>query len=53
MPAKPSGRKTKPTAISLAECPNCMRVKLYLKEVSDGAKPADDSDIKNNASCIK
>jgi hypothetical protein len=36
-----------------SECPNCMRVKLYLKEVSDGVKPVDESDIKNNASCIK
>jgi hypothetical protein len=32
-----------------AECPNCMRVKLYLKEVGD--KPVDEGDMKNNVSC--
>ena len=33
------------------ECPNCMRVKLYLKSVSEGVKPVDEVDMKNNASC--
>lgn len=36
-----------------SECPNCMRVKLYLKEVSDGVKPVDEGDMKNNVSCTK
>jgi hypothetical protein len=36
-----------------AECPNCMRVKLYLKEVADGVKPVDEGDMKNNVSCVK
>jgi hypothetical protein len=34
-----------------AECPNCMRVKLYLKEVADGTKPVSEGDMKNNVSC--
>jgi hypothetical protein len=36
-----------------AECPNCMRVKLYLKDVGDGVNPVDEADMKNNASCVK
>jgi hypothetical protein len=36
-----------------AECPNCMRVKLYLKEVAEGGKPVDEGDMKNNVSCTK
>jgi hypothetical protein len=35
-----------------AECPNCMRVKLYLKEVAGGTKPVDEGDMKNNVSCV-
>jgi hypothetical protein len=35
------------------ECPNCMRVHLYLKEVSGGQKPVEEGDMKNNASCAK
>ena len=35
------------------ECENCMRVKLYLKEVSDGVKPVEEGDMKNNVSCTK
>jgi hypothetical protein len=34
-----------------SECPNCMKTKLYLKSVSDGVKPVDEGDMKNNASC--
>lgn len=34
-----------------AECPNCMRVRLYLNAVSDGKKPVEEGDMKNNASC--
>jgi hypothetical protein len=34
-----------------SECPNCMRVKLFLKSVSDGVKPVEEGDMKNNASC--
>ncbi|HEV7600487.1 MAG TPA: hypothetical protein VGO49_09545 [Bradyrhizobium sp.] len=36
-----------------AECPNCMRVKLYLKEFEGGVKPVDEADMKNNVSCVK
>jgi hypothetical protein len=36
-----------------AECPNCMRVKLYLKEVAEGGKPVGEGDMKNNFSCTK
>lgn len=37
-----------------AECPNCMRARLFLKEVSDGVKPVDEGDMmKNNASCTR
>jgi hypothetical protein len=36
-----------------SECPNCMRAKLYLKSVSDGVKPVEEGDMKNNASCAK
>jgi hypothetical protein len=35
------------------ECQNCMRAKLYLKEVSGGEKPIGEGDMKNNASCAK
>jgi hypothetical protein len=35
-----------------SECSNCMRVKLYLKEVSEGAKPVNEDDMKNNVSCV-
>jgi hypothetical protein len=35
------------------ECPNCMRVKLYLKDVGGGVKPVDEGDMKNNVSCVK
>jgi hypothetical protein len=34
-----------------SECPNCMRVKLFLKSMSDGVKPVEEGDMKNNASC--
>lgn len=34
-----------------SECPNCMKAKLYLKSVSDGVKPVEEGDMKNNASC--
>jgi hypothetical protein len=33
------------------ECRNCMRVHLYLKEVSGGQKPVEEGDMMNNASC--
>jgi hypothetical protein len=36
-----------------AECPNCMRVKLYLKEFEGGVKPVNEGDMKNNFSCVK
>jgi hypothetical protein len=36
-----------------SECPNCMRVKLYLKEVAEGGKPVGEGDMKNNVSCTK
>jgi hypothetical protein len=36
-----------------AECPNCMRVKLYLKEFEGGVKPVNEGDMKNNVSCTK
>jgi hypothetical protein len=35
------------------ECPNCMRVKLYLKEFEGGVKPVNEGDMKNNVSCVK
>jgi hypothetical protein len=35
------------------ECPNCMRVKLYLKDIGGGVKPVDEGDMKNNVSCVK
>jgi hypothetical protein len=34
-----------------SECPNCMRVKLYLKDVAGGATPVNEGDMKNNVSC--
>jgi hypothetical protein len=30
----------------------CGRVRLYLKEVSDGQKPVSEGDMKNNVSCV-
>ena len=33
-----------------AECSNCMRVKLYLKEFEGGVKPVNEGDMKNNVS---
>jgi len=36
-----------------AECPNCMRVKLYLKEFEGGVKPVGEGDMKNNFSCVR
>jgi hypothetical protein len=35
-----------------SECPNCMRVKLYLKDVAGGATPVNEGDMKNNVSCV-
>jgi hypothetical protein len=35
-----------------ARCPNCMRVRLFLREVADGQKPVDEGDMKNNWSCV-
>jgi hypothetical protein len=35
------------------ECPNCMRARLFLKSVSEGSKPVDEGDMKNNVSCTK
>jgi hypothetical protein len=35
------------------ECPNCMKVKLYLKSVADGVTPVNEGDMKNNTSCAK
>jgi hypothetical protein len=34
-----------------SDCPNCMRVKLFLKSVSGGVKPVEEGNMKNNASC--
>ena len=35
------------------ECPNCMKAKLYLKDMAGGATPVNESDMKDNASCAK
>ena len=35
------------------ECPNCMRARLFLQNVSGGRKPVDEGDMKNNTSCAK
>jgi hypothetical protein len=35
------------------ECPNCMRARLFLQNVSDGRKPVDEGAMENNLSCVK